>query len=95
MMIPVPKKVLFCYKYWQPSYTEMLKTIPEITFHQEMPNNLVQSKYFDPNVLSLIVFDDDDMAADLFTEGAHHHNIGVVLSYVICFFKASKVELLV
>ena len=32
MMIPVPKKVLFCYKCWQPSYTEMLKTMPEITF---------------------------------------------------------------
>ena len=27
MMIPVPKKVLFCYKYWQLSYTEMLKTM--------------------------------------------------------------------
>ena len=49
MMSPVPKKVLYYYKYWQPSYTEMLKI---------MPNDLVQSKYFDPNVPSLIVFDD-------------------------------------
>ena len=71
MMVPVPKKVLFCYKCWQPSYTEMLKTMPEITFHQRMPNDLIQWKYFDPNVPSLIVFDDlirtvmnDDTAAD-------------------------------
>ena len=78
-MIPVPKKDLFCYKYWQPSYTEMLKTMPEVTFHQGMPNDLVQSKYFDPHVPSLIVFDDlmrtvinDDTAANLFTEGSHH-----------------------
>ena len=78
-MIPVPKKALFCYKYWQPSYTEMLKAMPEVTFHQGMPNDLVQSKYFDPHVPSLIVFDDlmrtvinDDTAANLFTEGSHH-----------------------
>ena len=58
----------------------------EITFHQEVLNDSVQSKYFDPNVLSLTVFDDwmrihmnDDTAADLFTEGAHHHSISVVL----------------
>ena len=87
MVIPVPRKVLFCYKYWQLSYTEILKTMPEITFHQGMPNDLLQSKYFDPNVPSRIVFDDlmrtvmnDDTAADLFTEGAHHRNISVVFS---------------
>ena len=41
MMSPVPNKVLVCYKYWQPSYTEMLNIIPEITFHQGMPDDLV------------------------------------------------------
>ena len=41
MMSPVPKKVLFCYKYWQPSYIEMLKVMPDITFHQGMSNDLV------------------------------------------------------
>ena len=94
MMIPVPKKVLFCYKYWQSSYTEMLKTISEITFYQGMLNDLVQSKYFDPNVPSLIVFDDlmrtvrnDDTAADLITEGAHHHNIIVVFITQNLFFQ--------
>ena len=63
----------------------MLKTMPEITFHQGMPNDLVQSKYFDPNVPSLTVFENlmrtvmnDDMAADLFIEGSHHRNISVV-----------------
>ena len=93
MMIPVPKKVIR-YKYWQPSYTEMLKTMREITFHQGMPNDLVQSKYFDPNVPSLIVLDDlmrtvtnDDTAADLFPEGAHHHNISVVFVVQNLFFQ--------
>ena len=65
-----------------------------------MPNDLVQSKYFGPNVPSLIVFDDlmrtvinDDTAADLFTEGAHNRNINVFLSYKIFFFNASKIKL--
>ena len=62
----------------------MPKIMPDITFHQRMPNDLVQSKYFVPSVPSLIVFDlirtvmNDDIAADLFTEGAHHRNISVV-----------------
>ena len=70
----------------------MLKTMLEITFHQGMPNDLVQSKYFDPNVSNLIVFDDlmrtvmnDDTAVDLFTQGAHHHNISVVFIIKIFF----------
>ena len=86
MMSPLPNKVLYCYKYWQPSYTEMLKITPDITFHQGMPNDLVQSKYFDPTVPSLVAFDglmrtvmNDDTAADLFTEGTHHRNIRFVL----------------
>ena len=96
MMIPVPKKVLFCYKYWQPFYTEMLKTMPEITFHQGMPNDLLQSKYFYPNVQSFIVFDDlmrtvtNDTTADLFTEGAHHHNVSVVFIIQNLFFQCKQ-----
>ena len=88
---PCTKKVLFCYKHWQPSYIKMLKIILDITFPQGTPNGVVQSKYFDPNAPSLIVFDDlirtvmnDDMATDLFTEGAHHHNTSVV--FIIQFF---------
>ena len=55
MIAPVLLKVLFCYKCWQPSYTEMLRIMPDITSHQEMPNDVVQSNYFDPSVPSLIV----------------------------------------
>ena len=75
----------------------MLKTMPEITFHQGMPYDLVQSKYFGPNVLSLILFDDlmrtvmnDVTAADLFTEGAHHRYISVVFVIQNLFFQGKK-----
>ena len=94
MISPVPKKVLFCYKYWQPSYTEILKIMPDITFHQGMPKGLIQSKYLDPTVPSLTVFDDlmrtvmnDDTAADVFTEGEHHLNISVVFIIQNLFFQ--------
>ena len=62
-----------------------------------MPNDLVQSKYFDPNVPSLIVFDDlmktvmkDNTAANLFTEGAHHRNISVVFIIQNLFFQGKQ-----
>ena len=42
------KKVLFCYRYYQPFYTEKLKIMLDIAFHQGMSKHLVQSKYFDP-----------------------------------------------
>ena len=71
--------------------------MPEITFHQGMTNDLVQSKYFDPNVPSLIVFDDlmrtvmnDDTADDLFTKGAHHRNISVVFIIQNLFFQSQQ-----
>ena len=99
MMTPAPKKVLFCYKYRQPSYTEMLNIMPDITFHQGMPDDLVQSKYFDPSFPRLIVFNDlirtvinDDTAADLFTESAHHRDISVIFIIQNLFFNGSKVE---
>ena len=75
IMSPIQKKVLFCYKYWQPYYTEMLKIMSDITFNEGMPNDLFQSKNFNPSVPSLIVFDDlmrtvmnNHTAAGLFTE---------------------------
>ena len=71
--------------------------MPEITFHQGMPNDWVQSKYFDPNIPSLIVFYDlmrtvknDDTAADLLAEGAHHRNISVVFIIQNLFFQGKQ-----
>ena len=69
----------------------------EITFYQGMPNDLVQSKYLDPNVPSFIVFDhlmrtvmNDDTAANLFTDGAHHRNISVVFIIQNLFFQGKQ-----
>ena len=64
----------------------MLKIIPYITFSsQGIPNDLVQSNCFHLRVPIIIVFADvmrtvrhDNTATDLFTEGAHNHNISNV-----------------
>ena len=60
----------------------MLKILPDITFHRGRSNDFVHLNCFDPNVPSLTVFDDvirtvmdDDTAADLFQESAHHRII--------------------
>ena len=97
MISPAPKKILFCYKYWQPSYTEMMQSIPEMMFHQGMPNPLDQPEFFDPDIPSLIVFDDlmrtvmnDNTAADLFTEGAHHQNTSVIFIIQNLFFQGKQ-----
>ena len=64
-----------------------------------MPYDLVQSKYFDPNFPSLIVFDDlmrtvMNTAVDLFTEIAHHHNISVVLIIQNSFFQNKQCRII-
>ena len=71
--------------------------MPDITFHQKMRNDLVQSKYFDPSVPRFIVFDDlmrtvmnDDTAVDLFTKGAHHCNISVIFIIQNLFFQGRQ-----
>ena len=96
MMSPIQKKVLFSYNYWQPSYTEMLKIIPDITFHEGMPNDLFQSKNFDPSVPNLIVFDDlmrtvlnDVTAADL-PRGVDLTNLQTEISGVGYFWTTQK-----
>ena len=69
--------------------------MPDITFHQGIPDDLVQSKCFDPTVPTLIVFDDlmktvMNTAADLFTEGAHDRNISVVFIIRNLFFQGKQ-----
>ena len=68
--------------------------MPDITFHEGMPNDLFRSKNFDPSLPSLTVFDDlmrtamnDDSTADLFKEGAHHRNISVIFIIQNLFFQ--------
>ena len=44
---PKPDRIVVLYKRWQPLYTEMKNTIPNIEFIQGVPQDLDDDKFFD------------------------------------------------
>ena len=55
---PPPERIVWCYSQWQPTYSEVLMTIPGIEFVKGTPENLEQRSYFAVNIRKLIVIDD-------------------------------------
>ena len=83
---PPPERIIICYSHWQPLYTAMQDTIPNIEFMRGIPSNLEQDSFLDTSKRNLIVFDDlmsdiskDDRMTDLFTKGSHHRNLSVIV----------------
>ena len=83
-----PEKIVWCYSQWQPAYTEILVTIPNIEFVKGILTALEQDAYFSVNKRNLIVIDDQMIEAgkenrivNLFTKGSHHRNLNVI--YVV------------
>ena len=69
----------------QPSYFDMIKTMPGIEFNQGIPEDIDEPDYLDVSQCNLIVLDDlmaqsgkDKRIADLFTKGSHHRNLSVI-----------------
>jgi hypothetical protein len=82
---PPPQRIIWCYGQWQPSYFDMLRTIPEIEFNKGIPEDIDKGDYLDISQRNLIVLDDlmaqsgkDKRIADLFTKGSHHRNLSIV-----------------
>ena len=82
---PPPQRIIWCYGQWQPSYFDMLRTIPEIEFNKGIPEDIDKGDYLDISQRNLIVLDDlmaqsdkDKRIADLFTKGSHHQNLSIV-----------------
>ena len=82
---PKPERIVVLYKRWQPLYTEMKKTIPNIEFIQGVPAGLDNDNFFDVNKNNVVLLDDllsttanDPKIADLYTEGSHHRNLSVI-----------------
>ena len=42
-----PERIAWCCSQWQPSYSELLMTIPGIEFFKGIPGTLEQDLYFD------------------------------------------------
>ena len=58
-----PEKIVWCYSQWQPAYTKILVTIPNIEFVKGIPTALEQDSYFSVNKRNLIVIDDQMIKA--------------------------------
>ena len=82
---PAPQRIIWCYGQWQPSYFDMMRTMPGIEFNQGIPDNIDNADYLDVSQRNLIVLDDlmaqsgkDKRIADLFTKGSHHRNLSII-----------------
>ncbi len=79
------RSVLYCYGVYQPRYTQMAKTIPNVTFHRGLPNKQTVDELKNSNYLDILVLDDlmeyilDNVEAQtLFTKYCHHYNITTI-----------------
>ena len=81
-----PERIVWCYSQWQPAYSELSMTVPEIEFVKGIPSTLEQDCYFDVNIRNLLIINDqmieagnDERVVDLLKKGSHHRNLGVIL----------------
>ena len=84
-IIPPPQRIILCYGQWQPSYFDILKTMPGIEFNKGIPEDINKVDYLDISQQNLIILDDlmtqsskDKRIADLFTKGNHHINLSII-----------------
>ena len=84
MINPPPERIIWCYKRWQPLFSEMQQTIKNIVFVHGIPEDLNDDSFIDTRYPSLIVIDDlmrdatnSKDVCELFVEGSHHRNISV------------------
>ena len=84
MINPPSERIIWCYKRWQPLFSEMQSTIKSILFMQGFPENLNDDSFIDTRYPSLIVSNDlmrdatnSNDVCELFVEGNHHRNISV------------------
>ena len=82
---PTPQRIIWCYGQWQPSYFDMMRTMPGIEFNQGIPEDIDNADYLDVSQRNLIVLDDlmaqsgkDKRISDLLTKGSHHRNLSII-----------------
>lgn len=87
---PPPSTIIWYYKRWQPTYQELLDTVPGLEFREGLPDP--PSYRLQPTLYVL-----DDLMSDasesqtvcnLFIEGSHHLNISVFYLMQNAFYKS-------
>ena len=85
LISPLPERILWIYKRWQPLYDELKSGIPCIEFIQGITEDIQSDSVIDSRKRTLLVIDDlmkdatqDKNICELFIEGAHHRNMSVI-----------------
>jgi hypothetical protein len=52
---PTPQRIIWCYGQWQPSYFDMMRTMPGIEFNQGIPDDIDNADYLDVSQRNLMV----------------------------------------
>ncbi|VDI36820.1 Hypothetical predicted protein [Mytilus galloprovincialis] len=97
MITPSPERIVWCYKRWQPLFSELQQTIKNILFVQGLPENLNDDSFIDSRYPSLIILDDlmrdvtnSKDVCELFVEGSHHRNLSVACILQNAFSKGKE-----
>ncbi|CAG2195541.1 unnamed protein product [Mytilus edulis] len=97
MIKPSPERIIWCYKRWQPLFSEMQQTVKNIIFVQGIPDDLNNDSFIDPKYPSLVVIDDlmkdatnSKDVCELFIEGSHHRNLSVACLMQNAFSKGKE-----
>ncbi len=92
LISPAPTRIIWCYREWQPLYTEMLQHIPNITFVHG-----IQIPEVDPSFTHLVVIDDlmidaskDKDVSNMFTVGSHHKNMSIICLLQNLFYQGKE-----
>lgn len=85
LISPVPERILWIYKGWQPLYDKLKYWILGIKFIQGITEEIKTDKYINSQESMLLVIDDmmkdatqDEKICELFTERAHRRNLSVI-----------------
>ena len=78
-------RVLWAHGHTQPLHDEMIKTVPNLTITEGLPQDLGDPDFFDPMQNNCLIIDDlldqatkDPRVMNLFTVGSHHSNLTVI-----------------
>ena len=89
---PAPFQIIWCYREWQPLYSEMLQQIPNIRFVEGISIPEVDIQF--PH---LIVLDDlmteatkNKEISNMFTVGSHHRNMSIVCLLQNAFYQGKE-----
>jgi hypothetical protein len=91
------ERIIWCYKRWQPLFSEIQQTIKNSVFVHGIPEDLIDDSFIDTKHPSLIIIDDlmrdatnSKDVCELHVEGSHHRNISVACIMQNAFSKGKE-----